>query len=50
MLSGDAPEVPLGVQAARLLSVVWAFDWIAERALCAVDRLVETALLPVVSV
>ena len=42
--------MPLGVQAARLLRVVWAFVWMADSAFCAVDRLVETTLLPVVSV
>ena len=46
----EAPDVPVGVHAARSLRVVWALDWMADSALCAVDRLVETTLLPVVSV
>jgi hypothetical protein len=50
MFWSEAPELALGVQVARSLRVVWALELIAERALCAVDRLVETMLLLLVSV
>jgi hypothetical protein len=33
-----------------MFKVVWALDWIADNALCAVDMLAETRLLPLVRV
>ena len=45
MVCSDAPELAPGVQAVRSFNVVWALVLIADSALCAVDRLVETRLL-----